>query len=115
MSENINPAESAEITIIDEQTIRDKIYEVRGVKVMLDFELAKIYGYTTSAFNQQVKRNEKKFPADFRFQLTEEEFQILLSQNVTASWGGDRRTDPWAFTESGVYMLMSVLKGELAT
>ena len=82
---------------------------------MLDFELAEIYGYTTSAFNQQVKRNEVKFPEDFRFQLTEEEYQNLLSQNVTASWGGDRRTKPWAFSESGIYMLMTVLKGEMAT
>jgi len=76
---------------------------VRGVQVMLDFELAELYGYTTSAFNQQVKRNEDKFPEDFRFQLTKEEFQNLLSQNVTASWGGDRRTEPWCFSESGIY------------
>lgn len=101
------------VAIIDEQTIRDKIYTIRGVQVMLDFELAEIYGYTTSAFNQQVKRNENRFPDDFRFQLTVEEAQILRSQNVTASWGGDRR-EPWAFTESGIYMLMSVLKGDLA-
>ena len=104
-----------EIAIIDERTIRDKIYVVRGVQVMLDFELAEIYGYTTSAFNQQVKRNGSKFPDDFRFQLTEEEYQNLLSQNVTASWGGDRRTRPWVFSESGIYMLMTVLKGELAS
>lgn len=71
---------------------------------MLDFELAEIYGYTTSAFNQQVKRNDIKFPPDFRFLLTEEDLQNLLSQNVTASWGGDRRTELWAFTESGVYI-----------
>ena len=82
---------------------------------MLDFELAEIYGYTTSAFNQQVRRNESKFPTDFRFQLTEEEYRILLSQSVTASWGGDRRTRPWVFSESGIYVLMTVLRGELAT
>ena len=58
-------AVSAEIAVIDEHTIRDKIYVVRGVQVMLDFELAEIYGYTTSAFNQQVRRNESKFPPDF--------------------------------------------------
>ena len=104
-----------EIAIVDERAIRGKIYAVRDVKVMLDFELAEIYGYTTSAFNQQVKRNQEKFPDDFRFQLTKAEFQNLLSQNVTASWGGDRRAEPWAFTESGIYMLMTVLKGELAT
>ena len=106
---------NTEIAIVDEKSIRDKIYVVRGVQVMLDFELAEIYGYTTSAFNQQVKRNEDKFPDDFRFRLSIEEYQNLLSQNVTASWGGDRRVEPWAFTESGIYMLMTVLKGELAT
>ena len=89
-----NEEQATEISVIDERTIRDKIYVVRGVQVMLDFELAEIYGYTTSAFNQQVKRNEEKFPEDFRFRLNKEEFQILLSQNVTASWGGDRRTEP---------------------
>ena len=86
---NESTDQKTEIAIIDERTIRNKIYVVRGVQVMLDFELAEIYGYTTSAFNQQVKRNEDKFPADFRFRLTKEEFHILLSQNVTASWGGD--------------------------
>lgn len=103
-----------EIAIVDERTIRDKIYEVRGVKVMLDFELAEIYGYTTKAFNQQVKNNIDKFEEDFRFQLTKEELQILRSKNFTSSWGGSRYR-PWAFTESGIYMLMTVLKGELAT
>lgn len=108
-------AVSVEIAVIDERTIRNKIYVVRGIQVMLDFELAEIYGYTTSAFNQQVRRNESKFPSDFRFQLSEEEYHILLSQNVTASWGGDRRTRPWVFSESGIYMLMTVLRVELAT
>ena len=104
--------QNTEIAIVDEKSIRDKIYVVRGVQVMLDFELAELYGYTTSAFNQQVKRNEDKFPEDFRFQLTKEEFQNLLSQNVTASWGGDRSTEPWCFSESGIYRLMTVLKGD---
>lgn len=66
-----------EVTLIDERTIRDKIYEVRGVKVMLDFELAEIYGYTTKAFNQQVKNNIEKFDDDFRFQLTWGELNSL--------------------------------------
>lgn len=105
---------TTEIAIVDERTIRDKIYEVRGVKVMLDFELAEIYGYTTKAFNQQVKNNIEKFDDDFRFQLTREELQILRSKNFTSSWGGSRYL-PWAFTESGIYMLMTVLKGDLAT
>ena len=110
-AENI---ENTEIAIIDERTIRDKIYEVRGVKVMLDFELAEIYGYTTKAFNQQVKNNIAKFDEDFRFQLTKEEFEILRSKILTSSWGGTRYL-PWCFTESGIYMLMTVLKGDLAT
>jgi hypothetical protein len=70
---------------VDERTIRDKIYEVRGVKVMLDFELAQIYGYTTKAFNQQVRNNIEKFDDDFRFQLTREELKILRSKNFTSS------------------------------
>ncbi len=109
-----NTSETA-IAIIDEKAILDKIFEVRGMRVMLDYHLAEIYGYTTSAFNQQVKRNESKFPEDFRFQLTKDEYQNLLSQNVTASWGGDRRKMPWVFSEGGIYMLMTVLNGELAT
>jgi len=103
-----------EIAIIDERTLTDKIYEVRGVKVMLDFELAEIYGYETKTFNQQIKRNKEKFPDDFMFQLTDFEIKNLRSQNVTSSWGGTRYL-PYAFTEQGIYMLMTVLKGELAT
>ena len=98
--------------------IRDKIYEVRGVKVMLDYELAEIYGYSTTAFNQQVSNNIEKFEGDdFCFYLTQEEFKELrnlISKNLTSSWGG-RRKPPRAFTESGLYMLMTVLRGELAT
>ncbi len=106
---------NTEIAIIDERMIRDKIYEVRGVKVMLDFELAEIYGYSTTAFNQQVKNNITKFEGDdFCFYLTQEEFKNLMSKNLTSSWGG-RRKPPRAFTESGLYMLMTVLKGDLAT
>ena len=109
----------AEIAIIDERTIRDKIYEVRGVKVMLDFDLAEIYGFSTSAFNQQVKRNAERFDDDFRFQLTREEVErISISQIVTSiqtkGVKGGRSKLPWAFTQSGIYMLMTVLKGNLA-
>ncbi len=79
---------TSEMMIVDEQTIRDKIYVIRGVQVMLDFELAEMYGYTTSAFNQQVKRNEERFPIDFRFQLTQEELDNLSkSQNVILNKG----------------------------
>ncbi len=107
-------------TIIDERTIRDKIYEVRGIKVMLDFDLAEIYGYTTSAFNQQVKNNIAKFDDDFRFQLTKEEvIELSMSKNLTSiqikGVKGGRAKLPWAFSEAGVYMLMTVLKGNLAT
>lgn len=100
--------------------ITDKIYMVRGQKVMLDFDLAEIYGYTTKVFNQQVKRNREKFEGeDFMFQLTEQEINYLSwSQNVTSmqkiGMRGGRVYLPYAFTESGIYMLMTVLKGELA-
>lgn len=148
-----------------EYSIRDMIYVVRGVSVMLDADLAAIYGYTTKAFNQQVKNNIAKFDDDFRFQLTKEEYaEILRSKNLTikialnsseseinennqflrsnfltsktdltdyvsgkynneenlkskkltSSWGGTRKL-PFAFTEQGIYMLMTVLKGDLAT
>ncbi len=100
--------------IINEENIKDKIYEIRGVKVMLDFELAELYGYDTKNFNNQVKRNKGKFPVDFMFKLNSVEFnQILRLQNATSSWGGKRYL-PYAFTEQGIYMLMTVLRGELA-
>ena len=83
--------------------------------LMLDFDLAPIYGYETRKLNEQVKNNIEKFDDDFMFQLTQEEWTLILkSQIVTSSWGG-RRTLPYAFTEQGIYMLMTVLKGELAT
>ena len=72
------------------------------------------YGYTTTKFNQQVKNNIEKFDKDFMFQLTKEEFNNLISKNLTSSWGG-RRKLPKVFTEQGIYMLMTVLKGDLAT
>ena len=106
--------EKKEIMIVDEQSLKDKIYVIRGQQVMLDFDLAEIYGYSTSAFNQQVSRNIEKFDDDFMFQLKRREFEILMSQNVISSWGG-RRKLPNAFTEQGIYMLMTVLKGDLAT
>ena len=106
--------ENQEIILINKETIQSKIYIVRGQKVMLDFELAEIYGYTTTKFNQQVKNNIEKFDEDFMFQLTKEEFDNLISKKLTSSWGG-RRKLPKVFTEQGIYMLMTVLKGELAT
>ena len=100
---------------LDSEAIKSIIYEIRGQKVMLDFDLAKIYGYETKKFNQQVKRNSDKFPNDLMFQLTDFELNIILrSQNVPSRWGGSRYL-PYAFTEQGIYMLMTVLKGDLAT
>ena len=104
-----------EMMLIDDINIKDKIYELRGFKIMLDFDLAEIYGYETKRFNEQVKRNINKFPNDFMFKLTSNEVnKILKSQKATSSWGGTRKL-PYAFTEQGIYMLMTVLKGELAT
>lgn len=102
-----------EIVVINEDTIKSRIYNIRGQKVMLDFELAEIYGYTTTRFNEQVKNNSEKFDDDFMFQLTKSEFENLISKKSTSSWGG-RRKLPYAFTEQGIYMLMTVLRGELA-
>jgi hypothetical protein len=165
-----------EFSLIDEDLLKSRIYTIRGVKVMLDADLAEIYGYSTKDFNRQVKNNIEKFDEDFRFQLTSEEFEILKSKistsncenspnfdnfykkgnlrskiwtssdeskveaqgilrcknctssegdglelqkilrskKLTSSWGGARYA-PYAFTEQGIYMLMTVLKGEQAT
>jgi len=101
-----------EITIPDE-TIISKIYLFRGQKVMLDNDLAELYGVETKTFNQAVKRNLDRFPEDFMFQLTSDEFENLRSQSVTSSWGG-RRYPPKVFTEQGVAMLSSVLNSSTA-
>ncbi len=102
-----------DIAVIDEKSIRNKIYIIRGKEVMIDSDLAEIYGYATRDFNKQVKNNMNKFDSDFMFQLTEEEFKNLMFKKSTSSWGG-RRKLPYAFTEQGIYMLMTVLKGEKA-
>ena len=85
----------------------------RGERVILDADLAALYGVGTKVLNQAVKRNRDRFPADFMFQLTKEEFEHLRSQAVTSSWGG-RRRPPYAFTEHGVAMLSSVLNSPRA-
>ena len=102
-----------EISILEENSIRSKIHVIRGQQVMLDFDLAQIYGYETKRFNEQVKNNIERFDDDFRFQLTDEEYENLRSKFSTSSWGGSRY-NPYAFTEQGIYMLMTVLKGDLA-
>ena len=174
-SEAVAP-KKPEFSLIDEDLLKSRIYTIRGVKVMLDADLAEIYGYSTKDFNRQVKNNIEKFDEDFRFRLTSEEFEILKSKiwtsncenspnfdnfykkgnlrskiwtssdeskvepqgilrcknctssggdepepqkilrskNLTSSWGGARYA-PYAFTEQGIYMLMTVLKGEQAT
>ena len=103
-----------ELEVIDDKSIKNKIYFIRGKEVMIDSDLAKIYGYSTKRFNEQVQRNINKFDEDFMFQLNEREFQNLRSQNATSNKGG-RTYLPYAFTEQGIYMLMTVLKGEKAT
>ena len=131
-----------ELTVLDVNELKTKIYTIRDKQVMLDVDLADIYGYELKAMNQQVKRNIARFPEDFMFQLTREEVDLvksqfaispdnddfvksqfvtsrenidenLKSQFVTSSWGG-RRKLPYAFTEQGVYMLATVLKGDVA-
>lgn len=118
------------------ERIQARVYEIRGQQVMLDFDLAEIYGYEVKRLNEQVKRNIARFPEDFMFQLTKDEIpeeffksqfatlnekedkpddkdKILKSQFATSRWGGKRKL-PYAFTEQGIYMLATVLRGELA-
>lgn len=95
--------------------VERRIREIRGVLVLLDSDLAAIYGVTTGALNQAVRRNAARFPEDFRFQLDREEFGNLKSQSVTSSTGhGGRRTLPWAFTEHGAIMAATVLNSPRA-
>lgn len=93
--------------------IQNKIYEIRGLRIMLDLDLAELYQVETRVLNQAVKRNIKRFPADFMFQLTPEEFSNLKSQFVTSSWGGTRKM-PFAFTEQGLAMLSGLLNSDVA-
>ncbi|WP_302430842.1 ORF6N domain-containing protein [Alistipes dispar] len=95
------------------QPIQSKIFEIRGQRVMLDRDLAELYQVTTGALNQAVKRNIKRFPPDFMFQLTHQEFVNLKSQIVTSSWGGVRKM-PYAFAEQGVAMLSGLLSSDIA-
>ena len=107
--------------IISVDDIHSKIHTIRGVQVMLDSDLAAIYGYEVRSFNQQVRRNINRFPSDFMFELTKEEVNLVKSQNVISrpenffsGQEGGRRKAPLAFSEQGIYMLASVLRGELA-
>jgi hypothetical protein len=98
---------------IDKNEIRDRIHTIRGVQVILDNDLAYLYNVETRTLNQAMKRNKDRFPDDFCFKLTRNEFDILRSQSVMSRWGG-RRTLPYGFTEQGVAMLSSILKSKVA-
>ena len=105
----MNPSTEA----ISAQALAGRIVVIRGQRVLLDLDLAELYEVETRVFNQAVKRNLSRFPTDFMFQLTEEEFANLTSQTVTSSWGG-RRKLPLAFTEHGAIMAASVLNSDRA-
>ena len=98
--------------------IQSRIYEVRGVRVMLDFDLAELYQVETKVLKQAVRRNLERFPEDFMFEMTEQEYNSLIislrSQIVTSNERGGRRHMPFAFTEHGVIMLASLLRSEIA-
>ncbi|WP_406824361.1 ORF6N domain-containing protein [Pedobacter sp. KACC 23697] len=101
------------LPIIPDNIVVNKIYELRGLQVMLDSDLAELYGVETKRLNEQVSRNPDRFPEDFMFQLTDEEWLNLKSQFATSSWGG-RRKLPFVFTEHGILMLSSVLNSKQA-
>ena len=101
-----------EVISLEADDIKRRIFMIRGRQVMLDKDLAELYGYEVKNLNRQVKRNIRRFPKDFMFQLTQNEMDILRCQNVTTSVKS--RTLPYAFTEQGIYMLATVLRGELA-
>ena len=99
--------------LVPEEVIMSKIYQIRGQKVMLDMDLAALYGVETKYLKQAVRRNIERFPKDFMFELDKEELTNLRSQIATSSWGGIRYA-PMAFTEQGVAMLSSILKSKVA-
>ena len=98
-----------EQAVVPVEAIAAGILLLRGQKVILDADLARLYGVETRVFNQAVRRNEGRFPPDFMFQLTEEEFRNLRSQNVISSQWGGRRYPPYAFTEHGAVMAATIL------
>ena len=111
--------ESTELMTVD--NICNRVYIIRGQQVMLDYDLAEIYGYEVKRLNEQVKRNIARFPEDFMFQLTKDEIDFVKSQfatsrdyNMYEGQDGGRRKAPYAFTEQGIYMLATVLRGDLA-
>ena len=105
-------AETTELMTVD--NICNRVYFIRGQQVMLDYDLAEIYGYEVKRLNAQVKNNISRFPEDFMFQLTKQEVEYLRSNFSTANINPKSRALPHAFTEQGIYMLATVLRGELA-
>jgi len=101
------------IIVTPDEVIINKIYFIRGKKIMLDRDLAELYDVSTSNLNLAVKRNIKRFPEDFMFQLEDQEFRNLMLQNAISSWGGSRKA-PYAFTEQGVAMLSGILTSDIA-
>ena len=108
------PPKQSDQHIIPVEAIQQRIYLIRGHKVMLDADLADLYGVTTGRLNEQVRRNKRRFPEDFLFQLTEEEQKALRSQFAISKGRGGRRYAPLVFTEQGVAMLSGVLNSERA-
>src|SRR5258708_9751240 len=102
------------MTIVPIEKIQQRIYVIRDQKVMLDSDLANLYGVTTGNLNLAIRRNLKRFPEDFMFQLTEEETKNLILQTARSSHWGGRRHQPYAFTRDGVSMLSSILRSERA-
>ena len=101
------------VLVIPDELVINKIYLIRNQKVMLDTDLAELYQVETKVLNQQVKRNIKRFPDDFMFQLTETEFKNLMFQIGISSWGGKRKL-PFVFSEQGVAMLSGILNSDRA-
>ena len=100
--------------IINENSIKDKIHTIRNLQVMLDKDLAELYGVETKHINQAVRNNQDKFIDDFYFELTNNEFENLRSKNLTANFSKTRR-NPKVFTEQGIYMLATILKSKVAS
>lgn len=113
MTENLKSVQVQNAEVVTYVVVENKILSVRGTQVILDRDLSELYGVETRTLNQAVTRNLERFPEEFRFQLTLEEFSNLKSQIVTSSWGGTRKL-PYAFTEQGVAMLSSLLRSPQA-
>ena len=109
----MKPLVNNDNSMLPDEIISNKIYLIRGKKVMMDNDLAELYGVLTRNLNKAVKRNLKRFPEDFMFQLTKEEFDNLMFQFGTSNWGGTRKL-PYAFTEQGVAMLSGILNSDRA-